>query len=281
MTTEGRATTDLQGVAYWLPRDIVTLTVKRAKCDVSISLSDQKRIADPNRKYLLTYDNDPLFRQNTIAIETDSAGLLTSINSTSENQVGAIANQLIDITGSLIKLGVVAKAAECPKPDFERSIVLDPTNKDWSKIQDAYGDKAMFGIITIEDPKDPLAPQDPSAEDPRCGGVDGGVSGICYRVTRAYALRVTLKIDEVSVQKDFRVMAADPHRLFRIPFDPRTFAKFDVTMEFDHGVLKKFKSTDPSAVLAALQIPADVLKGLVGLDTSSSGSSAAAPRTPK
>jgi hypothetical protein len=102
------------------------------------------------------------------------------------------------------------------------------------------------------------------AKDAQSGS--GEAPCIYFRALRMYRMNVHLS-ETASVQ--FLFSAPDQDATYAIPMNRKAFVKFDVKLTFDHGVLTKFESNDPSQALAVLQIPANLIKDILGLETSS------------
>ena len=188
-----------------------------------------------------------------------------AVNSTSENNIGAIIDQAFAIAAQAEKLAATKAATPCRIPTA--TYVFDPLNDDERVHINA------LAHITIDRPV-PLGgrktiPSDTvpcpmPAKDAQSGS--GEAPCIYFRALRMYRMDVHLS-EIASVQ--FLFSAPDQDATYAIPMNRKAFVKFDVRLTFDHGVLTKFESNDPSQALAVLQIPANLIKDILGLETSS------------
>lgn len=264
---------------YGLPIAYFTLAVKPdSDCKETITLGDKAvLVRDPRMNFALHYHHASV-TNDSISVETDGAGLLTAINTTSENQTLAIADQAFALAAQVGKLA----AAEAPPPKAHATpcalhavnTILDPLNASQREQLKSKG--------IVIDPPEAIDGRPTKASDslpcpsPQSGKGDdrGEMDCIYFRVNRTYRVSIAAG----GTTNDFLFTAPDQSATYSIPMVRKDFVKFDVKLTFDHGVLKKIDSTDPSQLLALIQIPGDLIKDILGLDTSSSSSAAAAKK---
>ena len=268
---------------YSLPVAYYPIQIACQKNAFLIAVGAASMVPDPGHRYAIEFYHNNLFT-DTLDVQTDSTGLLASVGTSSENQVGKIVTTALEIATNIIKLENLPRLVQCDeKHTFDFMISTDPT----SNTSVAGAEAALNEVLAPFDVAIQLVVPDngkeASGNKPKC--VDEQErSGLCYRPAVLRTLRISFGAKPTENEKfqpfairEFKLVAPDSYQLIRVPLDRGFFAKFDVTMTFDKGMLKQFKTTNTSEVLAALQLPLDIVKGLVGLDTSSSGSAAAAP----
>jgi hypothetical protein len=261
-------------IDYGLPRALVTLTVK-VKDHLAVASIGEKQIyirdPDPKNNFRLVQHHS-WYTNDTLDVQTDGAGLLKSISVVSENQTYAIANQALSLTNQVVSGFGQAKieSIECKrKAAAEVTYTFDPFSKDIEKVNALLVSPEIGICISISNPV-PYVSADYAFGG--CGS-DCPANGIFYRTLRHYRMSVT-DIEAASAPPSQIVFSApDVLHTYYVPLERKWFVKFDAKLDFDRGVLTGFKSSSPSEALAALQIPGDVIKNIIGLSTASSSSS--------
>ncbi|MBV9044873.1 MAG: hypothetical protein JO167_10970 [Alphaproteobacteria bacterium] len=275
---------------YWLPVAKFPVTIKRAKCVVTIDFGDATFVPDNVHHYRVAYNHDP-FSADDIAVETDDAGLLKSVNASSDPQYSAVIGKVFEVAGdvakiaTLMRLNLVAGANHCdPDVDVEVTALVDPTA--------AHPAEAFTGLLppdmTVKISAERAAPL-AQATIRQSSGCQAGASGVCFRPPWPYTITVEVsdptltttgssrhkqqKEHQNTVDKRFASVIPDPEVIMQITLNRNGPAKTDIKLEFSHGVLTKYENNQPSTVLAWVGIPADILKGILGL-APSSGSAA-------
>jgi hypothetical protein len=281
---------------YGLPRAKLVLAVKQSLnkttdfCDLSVTSEKLVFVRDPDPKfnYRLIQHNE-WFTSDTLTVETDGAGLLKAINATSENKAVDILRQGLDLSTQVVKATDVKGPGASPCPSESFNYVLDPENDlgPDSELNKALGRfKLRATIRPLETVSDAVKECDGCRIDETRG------DGIYYRVLRSYSLDVetfdvgTEEAGQAAVcalapancKIKMRTLtsivfaAPDAKRTYFMPLRRKWFVKFDAKLTFDRGVLTKFESANPSQALAALQLPGDVIKSILGLSTATSSS---------
>jgi len=290
---------------YSLPLVRYPLALKRdEKCAITVSLGAPVYVPDPQHRYAITYRTDRTYRifsTDTLTVQTDSSGLLAAVNSTSENQTAKITSDFFDLAkavGGLAALRVnepIKKLKKTPPPcnafdistdidlsDFplltQKQIVIPQLAQLTQMKNNNFDIKGVTVVLTRT-----AYGMDQAADS---STVFKGTDAIFYRPAAAYKLAIQVDDDHPlsttpHIGRDYEVIAPDENRIFAIRLDRKTFAKFDVQLTFEHGMLTKFASNDTAEALAALEIPADIVKGIIGLGTPSAGSAAAAAPSSK
>lgn len=268
-------------VAYYaLPRALYPLKIVRKQCELSVSLEKATYVPEPTR-FAINYKPTD-FSHDTLTVQTDASGLLMAVNGTSESQVGAIVGAVADLA---VKAGTLAtidksRTPNCPDSDFDISFLVDPA-QDGGGL-DALATRLSKLGVTLKNwqlsnstlgttlPVKPL----PDYAHPQALNV---TNGIWYHPAVSTKIDLEFKYAKATLDRQFEVVGPERTRFYFIPFQRRGVAKLDIKLEFDHGMLTKYSSDDTSQLLAAIQLPADIVKSILGLSTSSSGSAVAAP----
>ncbi|MFZ1990474.1 MAG: hypothetical protein WAW96_11970 [Alphaproteobacteria bacterium] len=298
-----------QVIAYYaLPRAYYPLKISLKKCELSVSVDPATFLPEPSR-YVIQYSRHD-FTHDKLTIETDASGLLRSINSESAGETAALIGAPLELAAKVLSpaLAVASKAVAgrqgevptggCPK-DFDLTYQFDPAvdqETEQARIQSNLPVEGSEPEITIkirksvtlgEDLQSKTLDEDVQSKLARPHPLEqyeaptGATKGVWYRPAIASRFKFNFTISKGepnTIERDFVLAYPDPDRAFFIPFKKRGLAKLDVSLTFDHGMLTKYESDDQSQVLAVLQLPGDLVKSILGLSTSSSGSVAAAPK---
>lgn len=95
------STVEIVKGSYQLPRGLVPVTIKRAKCALSVVIGAPS-VHPAGPKYRIAYNHDILY-DDTVSVET-KGGLLAGINSISVNQTPAVIAGGIGLAGEVAKL---------------------------------------------------------------------------------------------------------------------------------------------------------------------------------
>jgi hypothetical protein len=278
---------DSAQLTYGLPVAFFPITIKRDdKCTVTASLDKAVFVRDPNWNFRLDYFHHT-YTNDSLSVQTDDVGLLTAINTTSENQTLAIVDQAFAVAAQAEKAPPIrmltATAPACTA--FSLTYVFNPLEK---SQRDALNDLIVknegsvknvhVGDVTLVGANEAYhgascAPAGCSLPQPAfC--LDAATNQCIYfRKMRSFALPVV--VENANTEVDLFFQAPDA-TIYAIPMRRDDFVKFDVKLTFDHGVLTGYASNNPSQALAVLQIPSDLIKDIVGLNTSSSSVTAGA-----
>ena len=251
--------------SYWLPVAKFPVTIKRAKCVVTIDVGDATFVPDGGHHYKAVFHHNA-FTADDVALGTDNSGLLQTVNASSDPQYSAKPNycdQNKDVNVTL-------------------PIDLTSPNAD-AEIRTFLPDDMTVHITATRVVA--LAERDANSNP----GCVPGASGVCYRP--AWPYKFTISVDDPTltsegtgkkkkdvahqnnVTKQIASVIPDPEQIMQVRLDRNGPTKSDIKMEFNHGVLTKYENNQPSTALAWIGIPADILKGVLGL-APSSGSAA-------
>jgi hypothetical protein len=97
---------------------------------------------------------------------------------------------------------------------------------------------------------------------------------VCFRTTGSYSIKVTAKLvskgtdrprPEVDKPMEIWVDVVAPHktRMSFVRFNRRLFVTNTTSVSFDKGMMSEFTVKDPSEFVGFLQLPTEVLKGVV------------------
>jgi len=285
--------------SYWLPQARFPLTIKRKNCEISIDLGKPEFFPDPTGgHYELRYMPDD-FSNDTVSIATDESGLLSAINAESEPQAKEIFGKAFEIAGAMKnfseQISIAELKEEVPacnsKADIDVTYALNPTAP--ASVQ-SLRDHLPKDIIVLSLTAERQGSSPATDREARKCLPDGSEerSGVCYRP--AWPYDVTLALGEFVLDKKkgakksdghpvvkattFALLAPDPEQTLYVPLNRRGPAKANIKLSFSHGMLTKYENVHTSALLAAISLPADILKSILGFSTSGSGSAAAAAK---
>ncbi|MDE1985984.1 MAG: lipoprotein [Alphaproteobacteria bacterium] len=268
-------------LTYGLPVAYFPITIKRdASCNLTASLDKPVFARDPNWNLRLDYFHHG-YTNDTLTFQTDDVGLLTAINTTSENQTLAAIDQAFAVAaqaGKLFALAAPKTGKSCTA--FNITYVFNPLEASQRAALNALldandgDDKVAVGDVTLAGTAENYAGDACAAGGctlplpDYCLAADKTTNQCVYfRRMRSFVLPVLDKDSNTHVDLTFQAPDA---AIYAIPMRRADFVKFDVKLTFDHGVLTGYTSSDPSQVLAVLQIPSDLIKDIVGLNSSSS-----------
>ncbi|HEY0301876.1 MAG TPA: hypothetical protein VGC36_11105 [Rhizomicrobium sp.] len=276
--------------SYWLPVAKFPVTVKRKNCELTVEIGDASFFPDPAHHYTAIFQRDA-FTADDVVLETDDAGLLQSVNASSEPQQAAIVGKLFEIGANIVKVasgaaGTMALTGKAPvycNPDEETDVTytIDPM----SASADSDLTTVLPEGIEAHVSATPLVATDGKAANDPCATQ---TSGVCYRPAWPFRIEITLEQHVLDIVKNKkgkivsrtdrtitvkRVAAAvipNPNVIQQVTLNRNGPAKTDIKLGFSHGVLTKYENNRPSTALAVIGIPADILKGVLGHPPSSS-----------
>lgn len=278
------------------------------KCTFSATLSDKPVYVRDNRiSFDLIYHHHE-YTADHIKVTTDGQGLLTSINGQSEDKTLAMVEQAFAIAGDIAKLaaGAPLKAENiAPRKcdPISAKFLLDPQNPDDLKRVNDFLMPVGIHIDRLADVGKPTSSDMPDIEviggtgrndfkmletdatkscdeaTPHLFADDSSREAseapcIYFRIARTYRLTIWDTEDANLAQYphgrryEFLLTAPDTNSIYAIAMNRRPLVKFATTLTFEHGVLTGVETDDPSEGLAILQIPSDIVKGLLGLKPS-------------
>lgn len=258
---------------YGLPLAYHSVTIKRDKdCSLGLSIAAPVYVRDPklDHNFVIQYRHNA-FADDALAVQTDDNGLLLAVNTTALNETPAIISQTLSLAGQVRQAfeafteGQAHPAAtDCSDTVFNLQYTADLVNNR-DGLQKLLPTGVHIDVKSIDAPAAPGAwSTNPAPND---------YDGIYFRLNVPFLLTVCDGIpdrEDCSKAQKHRgeaMFIAPSPEIYRIRIDRKLFTKYDVKLTFSHGVLTKFDSTDNSEVLAALQVPANLIKAILGLRT--------------
>jgi hypothetical protein len=254
---------DIMG--YFLPKGLIHVQVKpKGTNDLELTTS-VRYIQDPNYFFTFRYLPKATF-DDAVDVKLTEQGFLDTIEVTTTDKAREIVGKVIEIVKEVAKItafpGAVTqmKAEEKKIPnidvEFDPDLFLDRSRwKDREDFEQCYF--TPYGI------KFQLKRTFPNGSFPKRGPVDQ--QGIYYRPLLPYEFSFSIKdfalykTETISLPNEAPIMAID---LKRGPFITKK-----MTLTFKNGILTQMKVDKPSEVLAALNIPLDIVKAIVSLPT--------------
>ena len=271
---------------YGLPIVYYSLTVKRDdKCALTVTMDKPVYARDQNPLYNFTLSyHHKSYTSDSLVVQEDDSGLLMGLNTTSENQSLAIVDQTFALAKQLaaapLAVRLAARPSTAPLPCKAGTSVyafnpLTDARQFSQQLETKQTAKISLSTPVI------LGSTEYSGTDQKsaaffCPKTAPAGDRVYFRANRLYKMTVTDEIN--SDTQDIIFSAPDPTCTYSFPMVRRDLVKFDAQLTFDHGVLTKVQTNDPSEFLALIQIPGDIIKDVLGLDTSSSGSAAASSK---
>ena len=264
-------------LTYGLPVAYFPITIRRdAGCNLTASLDKPVFARDPKWNLRLDYFHHG-YTNDSLSFQTDDVGLLTAINTTSENQTLAAVDQAFAVAaqaGKLFALSAPKTGKTCTA--FNVTYVFNPLEASQRAALNALldandgADKVAVGDVTLAGTTEKYDGDACAAggcvlpQPDYCIAADKTTNQCIYfRRMRSFVLPVLDKDSNTRVDLTFQAPDA---AIYAIPMRRADFVKFDVKLSFDHGVLTGYSSNNPSQVVAVLQIPSDLIKDIVGLN---------------
>jgi len=238
-------------IVYALPKGYI----KVAKSGDTLTVETVYE-TDGNNYYLLKYTPNIGF-DDDITIQVNEKGFLSSIDVTTTSKIPDIIKKMEEITVSALAMAIAKEIT-----DFE--VIIDPAEIKEYDPKDPNKENSIRCInsITLEHPNHNFlyvkssesALHEPPADN-RC---------ICYRPTLPFKLRLvvgTTYIERV-------VYLPNYSKLVTFDITRPAFVQKIQNLTFTNGLLTQVRLKKDSELLAALGIPADVVKTVAGLPLS-------------
>jgi len=249
-------------LGYFLPKGLIRIQLEPSGSDLKLTIS-VRYIQDPNYFFTLQYLPKATF-DDAVEVKLTEQGFLDTIEVTTTDKAREIVSKAIEIVKEVAKIaafpGAVAQLKKEEKKIPNIDVEFDPDlflNNDLKKEKEAFIER-YFKPYNIEiDLKRTFQ----GGNFNRQGPVDQ--KGIYYRPLLPYELSFTLKDfayykkETISLPNEAPIMAIDLTR--------GAFIKKAMTLNFKNGILTQIKIDKPSEVLAAMDIPLDIAKGIVSL----------------
>ena len=256
--------TPTPGVFYFLPRAVVNVTIERKLVESNNTLvdtlivSEPEFLPDPKHAYHLNY-NPSIFSDDAVVVEANAKGLLTAVNSETEDKSGVFVSKLFELATEASKAFVPRGLSPSVNKPFKLVTKIDPTDtNDLNRIQAMLDSKNAGLNFTMArsgfEKGSALAPDDPGS----CQ------SSICFRPALPYRLSLEQQ-NGGAIIGEVVVLVPNEARLLGIDLNRANFVKNHTKLEFANGMLTKFDINKPSEALGFIQIPIDIAKAIVSI----------------
>jgi hypothetical protein len=251
-------------MGYFLPKGLIRVQLKPKGSDLELTTS-VRYIQDPN--YFFTWQYLPMTTfDDAITVKLTEQGFLDTVDVATTDRTREIVGKVIEIAKEIAKItafpGAVAqiKAKEKKIPNID--VEFDPDlflNSDRKEERKRFEDRFFtpYGI-QVE-----LQRTFPGGASPKQGPVDQ--RGIYYRPLLPYELSFSFK--DFDLYKNETVSLPNEAPIMAIDITRAPFIKKAMVLNFSNGILTQIKVDKPSEVLAALDIPLDILKAVVSVPT--------------
>jgi len=264
---ESRFDSDVEGIVYYVPRSIVTVTVTPTAGDPTFGFASTD-IPDIANRYALNYRNNPFFHDRLCVTIDKTKGYLTSIEYASEDKTPAIAVALAELAGRLgggppsRSAGADEPGADkrfTPPPPFE--IRFDPL--DAERIRQVNNEinrrlNERPGTYRLEFPDLRSLKQQRQA----CDG-----KGVCFRTKIKAAVRVTRKEGGYENEAHSQVVDNIYGPIGNLDLSRAFLVEKVVRLTFKDGALEQVIMKKPSEALKAALLPLSVLDVLLAVPT--------------
>ena len=265
---ESRFDSDAEGIVYYVPRSIVTVTVTpQAGGDAQFSFTSNN-IPDVANRYALSYRNNPFFHDRLCVTIDPSSGYLTSIEYASEDKTPAIAVALAELAGKLSGGRPAPAAAAAPPPAAAQriapfSIKFDPLDAERvrhvnNEINRRLGLPPGSVSYRIEFP-------DFRSLKPQRQACDG--KGVCFRTKIRAAVRVTRREGGYEDEEYSQVLNDIYGPVGNLDLSRAFLVEKVMRLTFNDGALEKVIMKKPSEALKAALLPLSVLDVLLAVPT--------------
>jgi hypothetical protein len=254
------------GNFYFLPRGKIRIVgawnSKDNPTTFLITIS-QVLDADPRERFFLEHSRNS-FYDDEVKVTVNEKGLLTTVNTTSEDKSAAIAGSLAGIVGDALRFGAGVSTRDKAAPTGGRqpfNYVFDPfSDEDVAKIRanliaqglDLHVIHNSFTGSQVATPKE-LA--DRSFK----------TAGVVFRPLRPVTITIDDQASTKSQMESQVVLLPDPESKLLLDFGRVAFVKKVTNVTFVDGTLREVSVNRPSQVLGVLAIPKEVLKAIVPL----------------
>jgi hypothetical protein len=276
-----RLAPETSGIAYYLPRSLVTVDTDRTEGTALTSKTNftfaEQTIADTRQRYVLNYQGDPFFKDR-LCVVVGTSGFLSSIEYASEDTTPRIAVALAELAAKTISVPSARPpgAGFAPRPitAVEKfSVTFDPLdtvdldmvgNRITRELQEGSGDPPGTKY-SIDFPDAAALKLAKRARGQNCDG-----KGVCFRTKIRTMVRVLKQKDPTKDEKEaFAISTVDMVGpvVGNIDLD-RLFLVEKVTrLKFEEGALTEFIMRRPSQALQAAKLPLDILDVLLAVPT--------------
>ena len=265
---ESRIDSDAEGIVYYVPRSLVTVTVTpRASGEVGFTF-DSNNLPDIGNRYALNYRNNPFFHDRLCVTIDSTKGYLTSIEYASEDKTPAIAVALAELAGRLAGGGAPSPPATfVAPPTFAAAvqpfkITFDPLDADRVRQVSNEVNRRLGtppGKYRIEFP-------DLRSVKPQRQACDG--KGVCFRTKlQKVAVRVTRREGAYENELETQFLTDIYGPIGNLDLSRAFLVEKVVRLKFTDGALDELVMKKPSEALKAALLPLAVLDVLLAVPT--------------
>ncbi len=260
---------------YYLPRTIFNVKATVDPTTHSPSLSVTKSVeADPRIPLSYRFDLSSI-ADDTLEVDTDESGLITSLSSDTTDESGNIVLKIADIVFTSLTGGATAPNDRALPTDaltsaYSFGASYDPLDAIQSAAVNWGLARANFCILVNEEAQVTNPANECSSLPTRkSSGVQAvstyvsNLSGIYYRKAVATPVKILRRSDTKSPWETIFVgneQIFDQSVLYNIQINRTAFVDKKYNITFTNGSLQKVTVSKPSEVLAGLQIPLTIAK---------------------
>jgi hypothetical protein len=263
---ESRFDAETEGIVYYVPRSLVTVTVtQQPSGEAQFDFSNGVAIPDVSNRYALNYRNNPFFHDRLCVTIDPTKGYLTSIEYASEDKTPAIAVALAELARKL-----TPGAASSPPPAIApRAAAVVPPFKITFDPLDAERIRQVNNEINrrLHEPPGTYRFEFPDFRSlkPQRQACDG--KGVCFRTKIQAAVRVTRRERGYEDEVYSKVLTDIYGPIGNLDLSRAFLVEKVMRLTFEDGALEKVVMKKPSEALKAALLPLSVLDVLVAVPT--------------
>lgn len=234
------------GLAYALPKTIVTVKAERAKDGTVTYTVTPSIVPDQTARYRVRYAAS-WFSDDDLTFQVDRNGLLTSTKTSIKDRAGDIVVQLAKTAGAAAAvLGYAARQQRPPAVDSR----MYPFSHVYELETFAAGPELKDGARITVDPSwlpagDRLLPQ-------------GCNFSVCFRTP--VALRASVGLPGQRQASEFSFLAINPYRTEGLDFRTAALVTRTNSATFDSGILTSINIVKPSTAFELASLPYNMIK---------------------
>ena len=259
-----------EGISYYMPRQPIAVQVvvdAKDKTVQTASVVPANAIPDLRRHFVLSYQNN-LLGENATSIAVSAQGLLQSSGSTATSGVDTALKGLAAVAGTASAMAAMTAAP--PPPD---AFPPPPPPPPEAPAPPACAVGQTYTLLIWPEnvgDGEPLPPlchftvrihktllgATTSADSPNAARQQEGSSGIFYKTELPYLVELADQGGQPSFALAF---SPDESGIRYLPVARTFFARNTATITLKDGMLNAFAQDDTGEIVAASQIPADVI----------------------
>ena len=240
LATEGAS---VQGMPYALPRGLVSVTIGGNE---GLKSNGLEYFPDPSARYVARL-NLSTTANDTLKVETNPLGLLTSANGTSEDSTAEIVAAATEGVGKILR-GERLRGERATAGPVKGTFLIDPFEHNSALPFDV---RAAF----LDPETKRHHTSGGAARRPPCPAS----ASFCVPVLTP----VVLTIDVNQQQFNISTVVPDPYRIIGVDVHRHACVQTDNQLTFNNGVMTSYNITKPSEVVGCLSIPLDIIGAIV------------------